>query len=76
MCFFAVTGGTIAVLLVFYHGNGLHGNYRSKDTAGIFFKFFFFLVSDLSYIHTYIHTVGDDSEQDMTNYYYYYYFRT
>ena len=28
MCFFAVTGGTIAVN-VFYHGNDLYGNYRS-----------------------------------------------
>ena len=28
MCFFAVTGGTITVI-VFYHGNGLHGNYSS-----------------------------------------------
>ena len=37
MCFFAVAGGTITVI-VFYHGNGLHGNYRSftavKNTAG------------------------------------------
>ena len=32
--FFAVTGGTITVT-VFYHGNGLHGNYRSFTAVKI-----------------------------------------
>ena len=34
MCFFGVTGGTIAAI-VFYHGNGLHGNYRSFTAVKI-----------------------------------------
>ena len=34
MCFFAVTGDTITVI-VFYHGNGLHGNYRSFTAVKI-----------------------------------------
>ena len=29
MCIFEVTGGTITVIM-FYNGNGLHGNYRRK----------------------------------------------
>ena len=33
MCFFAVKGGTITVNVVFYHSNGLHGNYRSFTAA-------------------------------------------
>ena len=32
--FFAVTGGTIMVI-VFYHGNGLHGNYCSFTAVKI-----------------------------------------
>ena len=38
MCFFAVTGGTITVI-VFYHGNGLHGNYRSFTVGDISIMF-------------------------------------
>ena len=34
MCFFAVTGGTVTVI-VFYHGNGLHGDYRSFTAVKI-----------------------------------------
>ena len=34
MCFFAVTAGTITVI-VFYHGNVLHGNYRSFTAVKI-----------------------------------------
>ena len=34
MCFFAVTGGTIAAI-VFYHDNGLHGNYPSFTAVKI-----------------------------------------
>ena len=35
MCFFAVTGGTVTVIIVFYHGNGLHGNYRTFTAVKI-----------------------------------------
>ena len=52
MCFFAVTGGMVTVV-VFYHGHGLHGNYRSftavkiargnpRGKPWIFFGFWFF----------------------------------